>query len=51
MEDLNARRDRWGISSYAIHEPYLDALAPVVERLAGRSPPPPVRYVVRLYGR
>lgn len=35
VEDLKARRARWGISSYAIHEPYLDALAPVVERLAG----------------
>ena len=35
VEDLRARRVRWGVSSYAIHEPYLDALAPVVERLAG----------------
>ena len=35
VEDLKARRARWGISNYAIHEPYLDALAPVVERLAG----------------
>ena len=35
VEDLKARRARWGIFNYAIHEPYLDALAPVVERLAG----------------
>lgn len=35
VEDLKARRARWGISNYAIHEPYLDPLAPVVERLAG----------------
>ena len=35
VEDLKARRARWGVSSYAIHEPYLDALAPAVERLAG----------------
>ena len=36
VEDLEARRERWGISSYAIHEPYADAFAPVVARLAGR---------------
>jgi probable F420-dependent oxidoreductase len=35
VEDLQARRARWGISHYAIHEPYLDAFAPVVQRLAG----------------
>ena len=35
VDDLKVRRARWGISNYAIHEPYLDALAPVVERLAG----------------
>ena len=35
VEDLEARRRRWGISYYAIHEPYLDAFAPVVARLAG----------------
>ena len=33
--DLRARRERWGISYYVVHEPYLDALAPVVARLAG----------------
>ena len=36
VEDLYARRQRWGISSYVIFEPYVDALAPVVARLAGR---------------
>jgi probable F420-dependent oxidoreductase len=36
VEDLQARRDRWGISYYVVQEPYLDALAPVVARLAGK---------------
>jgi probable F420-dependent oxidoreductase len=36
VEDLQARRERWGISYYVIFEPYLDAFAPVVARLAGR---------------
>ncbi len=36
VEDLCARRERWGISYYVIFEPYLDAFAPVVARLAGR---------------
>jgi probable F420-dependent oxidoreductase len=36
VEDIQARRKRWGISYYLIHEPYLDDLAPVVARLAGR---------------
>jgi probable F420-dependent oxidoreductase len=35
VEDLRARRERWGISYYTTFEPYLDALAPVVKRLAG----------------
>ena len=35
VEDLRARRDLWGISYYTTFEPYLDALAPVVNRLAG----------------
>jgi hypothetical protein len=35
IEDLQARRERWGISYYIIFEPYLDAFAPVVTRLAG----------------
>jgi probable F420-dependent oxidoreductase len=36
VEDLQARRERWGISYYVIFEPYLDGFAPVVTRLAGR---------------
>lgn len=36
VDDLHARRERWGISYYLIHEPYLDAFAPVVARLVGR---------------
>ncbi len=32
---LVARRARWGISSYVIFEPSLDAFAPIVARLAG----------------
>jgi probable F420-dependent oxidoreductase len=36
VEDLQARRERWGISSYIIFEPYIDAFAPVVACLAGR---------------
>jgi probable F420-dependent oxidoreductase len=36
VEDLQARRERWGISYYVTHEPYTDALARVVSRLAGR---------------
>jgi probable F420-dependent oxidoreductase len=36
VEDLLARRERWGISYYAIFEPYLEAFAPVVARLAGQ---------------
>jgi probable F420-dependent oxidoreductase len=33
VESLQARRQRWGISYVATHEPFLDALAPVVARL------------------
>jgi probable F420-dependent oxidoreductase len=36
VEDLAARRERWGITYYVVQEPYLDAFAPVVARLAGR---------------
>lgn len=36
VEDLQARRERWGISYYVIFEPYLDVFAPIVARLAGR---------------
>ena len=35
VEDLQARRRRWWISYYVIHEAYVDAFAPVVARLAG----------------
>ncbi len=37
VEDLQTYRDRWGISYYVVHESYVDAFAPVVARLAGRS--------------
>jgi probable F420-dependent oxidoreductase len=36
IEDLQARRERWGISYYNVHKPYVDALAPVVARLGGK---------------
>ena len=36
VENLRARRDRWGISYCVVHEPYMDAFAPVVARLAGK---------------
>jgi probable F420-dependent oxidoreductase len=36
VEDLRARRDRWGISYYVVHERCLDDFAPVVARLAGQ---------------
>jgi hypothetical protein len=36
LEDLQARRARWDLSYYVIFEPYVDAFAPVVARLAGR---------------
>jgi hypothetical protein len=36
IEDLQGRRQRWGISYYVVHEPYLDDLAPVVAQLAGK---------------
>jgi probable F420-dependent oxidoreductase len=36
VADLEARRERWGISYVMTHEPFMDALAPVVARLAGR---------------
>jgi len=36
VEDIQARRERWGISYCVIFEPYMDALAPVVAKLAGR---------------
>jgi hypothetical protein len=36
VDDLRARRDRWGISYVMTPGPYMKALAPVVARLAGR---------------
>jgi len=36
IESLSAYRERWGISYYSVHEPYMAAFAPVVARLAGR---------------
>jgi probable F420-dependent oxidoreductase len=36
VDDLIARRERWGISSYVVRSPDLDPFAPVVSRLAGR---------------
>ena len=36
IEDLQVRRDRWGISYCVVHEPYMDAFAPVVARLSGK---------------
>jgi probable F420-dependent oxidoreductase len=34
VEDLLARRDHWGISYYVVNELYMEALAPVIARLA-----------------
>jgi probable F420-dependent oxidoreductase len=34
VEDLEARRHRWGISYYAVFEPFMEAFAPVIARLA-----------------
>lgn len=34
--DLQARRARWDISYYVVQEPYLEALAPVIARLADK---------------
>jgi probable F420-dependent oxidoreductase len=36
VADLLARRQRWSISYYVIHEHYVDAFAPVVAHLAGK---------------
>ena len=36
VADLEARRQCWGFSSYIVHEPYLDAFAPIAARLTGR---------------
>jgi hypothetical protein len=34
--DLQTRRERWDISYYVVHEPYIDDFAQVVARLAGK---------------
>ena len=36
VESLHARRARWGLSYFVTFEPYLETLAPVVARLAGK---------------
>ena len=36
VEELRMHRERWGISYYVIFEPYVDAFAPLVARLADR---------------
>jgi probable F420-dependent oxidoreductase len=36
IDDLKARRERWGISYFVIFEPYIETFAPVVANLAGR---------------
>jgi hypothetical protein len=36
VEALHARRDRWGISYFVTFEAYLETLAPIVARLAGK---------------
>lgn len=35
-QQLEERRERWGISYITLGEEFMDALAPVIERLAGR---------------
>ncbi len=34
-DQLRASRERWGFSYITVHEPYMPALAPVIERLRG----------------
>jgi cytosine/adenosine deaminase-related metal-dependent hydrolase len=36
VESLHARRERWGLSYFVTFEPYLETLAPVVAKLAGK---------------
>ncbi len=36
VDDLLARRERWGISYCVVFEPFMDAFAPVIARLAGK---------------
>lgn len=35
VEQLQALRERFGVSYFSVHEPYREVMAPVVERLAG----------------
>jgi probable F420-dependent oxidoreductase len=35
VDDLQTRRERWGMSYFTIFEPYISAFAPAVARLAG----------------
>jgi hypothetical protein len=41
VEELQSRRERWGISYYIVQEPFMAALAPVVAR-RGIPPAPDV---------
>ena len=36
MDALHARRERWGLSYFVTFEPYMETLAPLVARLAGK---------------
>ncbi len=35
VEDLHARRERWGFSSYVMFDAYMDAFAPILARIVG----------------
>ena len=35
VEDLEARRDRWGFSYHVVQQDAMETIAPVVARLAG----------------
>ena len=37
IEDLQARRERWGISYYNVHEPYMDAIPQLLRALPANS--------------
>jgi probable F420-dependent oxidoreductase len=36
IDGLHAHRERWGIASYTVFEPAVEALAPIVARMTGR---------------
>jgi hypothetical protein len=42
-EQITRDRDRYGFTYLTVHDPYMDAFAPVIERLRAGSPtaPPP----------